>query len=74
MTQIEMTGEDLRETRKRLRLNQGELGRVVGVHWTRVSAWERTGTAVPHHAALIVQLMDGDPMVRDRIERMVGLR
>jgi len=68
-----MTGGELRAIRDRLRMSQTDFGKVVGAHWTRVSAWERTDK-VPHHAALLACLMVSDPVVCDRIEKMVGLK
>ncbi len=68
-----MGGDELRGIRSRLRMSQTDFGKVVGAHWTRVSAWERADK-VPHHAALLARLMDGDPVICDRIETMVGLK
>jgi DNA-binding transcriptional regulator YiaG len=73
MGKITMHGTELREHRNRMRMNQTQFGEVVGVHWTTVSDWERGNAEVPHYAALIATIMVDDPVVRDKIEKMVGL-
>jgi DNA-binding transcriptional regulator YiaG len=68
-----MHGRELRDVRKKMRLNQKQFGDIVGVHWTTVSDWERDTADVPHYAALLATVMVDDPMLRDKIEKMVGI-
>ena len=69
-----MRGSELQEIRKKqLRLKQDELGAVVGAHRTTISDWERDDLEVPHCAALLTRLMADDPVLREKILRMVGL-
>jgi DNA-binding transcriptional regulator YiaG len=74
MEKIVMRGRELQEIRKKqLRLRQDEFGRVVGAHRTTVSDWERDDLEVPHCAAVLARIMADDPLLREKILRMVGL-
>jgi DNA-binding transcriptional regulator YiaG len=74
MSKIVMRGSELQEIRKKqLRLKQDQFGAVVGVHYTTISDWERNDVEVPHHAALFARLMAEDPVLREKILKMVGV-
>jgi len=60
MSKIQMTNAELRAARQRMGLTQADLSRVLGVHWTTLSDWERGAASVPHQAALLVELMAGN--------------
>jgi DNA-binding transcriptional regulator YiaG len=68
-----MQGAELRKARSEMRMNQSQFGKVVGAHWTTVSDWERGVSEVPHHVALLAAIMSQDVVLRDKIEKMVGL-
>lgn len=57
-----MNSDELsREARRATRLSQDELGRLLGVHRSRVSKWER-GTAKPTAPARkLLQMLLADP-------------
>ena len=63
-----MSNAELRAARASMGLTQAELSRVLGVHWTTISDWERGAASVPHQVALLVELMaeSGDILARAR--------
>ena len=52
-----MTGAELKKHRKRLGLNQTELGKILGVHLVSVSRWETNVNPVPVVVARLVPLL-----------------
>jgi DNA-binding transcriptional regulator YiaG len=73
---MKMSGNQLQEIRKNtLRLKQEQFGRILGVHSTTVSDWEREGKSksVPGYAALVATLMADDPMLREKVIKMAGV-
>lgn len=74
MARLKMTGRELREIRRRVRMKQDQLGEVIGYHFTTISDWERADAPVPHCVALIATLLDTDPVTRDKIEKLVELQ
>ncbi len=63
-----MRGNELRDIRKNtLRLRQDQFGRIVGVHFTTISDWERENKIIPKCAALVATLMAEDIVLREKI-------
>lgn len=73
MMAMKMTGEALRDVRKRVRMNQGQFAQVMGAHLQTLSKWERGKIPVPHLVAVIASLIESDPVTRDKVEKMAGI-
>ncbi len=52
-----MTGEEVRQIRKRLGLTQAEFARLVGVHLVTVSRWEKGALGIRESAAKLMKLL-----------------
>lgn len=56
-----MTGEELRRIRKKLRLNQGDWGKLMGVTRSTVSDWEIDRAKVPKLVERVALFLDDAP-------------
>lgn len=69
-----MRGVDVKQTRRKLRLNQVEFAQLIGVHPITVSKWER-GEAIPtpHQTALFAEFNTAsrDKEVRNTIRNVL---
>lgn len=54
-----MRSNEVKDTRRKLRLNQVEFAQIAGVHPITISKWERGETApTPYHNALFAQFRE----------------
>ena len=71
MRSITMYGNEFKNLRKNtLRLKQAEIGKIVGVHFTTISDWERENRQIPRCAALVMRLMEADLALREKVIKM----
>ncbi len=54
---IPMKGSEVRRIRRGLRLTQGGLAKLVGVHWVTVNRWENGKTSIPEPTAKLIWLL-----------------
>jgi predicted transcriptional regulator len=53
-----MTGEDLKNWRKRWRITQIELARLLGTYQETISRWEREKRGIPSHLSLALEALE----------------
>jgi predicted transcriptional regulator len=53
-----MTGEDLRNWRKKWSITQVELARLLGTYQETISRWERGKRGVPSHLSLALEALE----------------
>ena len=58
---VEMTGDELRGARSRLRKTQEELAALVGVHWNTIARYERGEIKIPEPLSLLITLLSKRP-------------
>jgi DNA-binding transcriptional regulator YiaG len=69
-----MDGNELRDIRKAVRLNQKEFGDLVGAGRVAVSDWERNVNAMPGSVELVARVLEEDPEYLLKMERWRRLR
>jgi predicted transcriptional regulator len=53
-----MTGEDLKNWRKRWDITQIELARLLGTYQETISRWEREKRGIPSHLSLALEALE----------------
>jgi len=53
-----MTGEDLKNWRKRWGITQIELARLLGTYQETISRWEREKRGIPSHLSLALEALE----------------
>jgi predicted transcriptional regulator len=61
-----MTGQDLKNWRKKWSITQGELARQLGTYQETISRWERDKRGIPSHLSLALEALENRLKKGDR--------
>ena len=73
---IDLSGQDIRAIRLRHRYTQGQFAHMVGVNSQTLSNWERgiRRAKPPRVVQVLAHIIDSSPVIREEVEKIVGLK